>query len=695
MQHAMYLIRKPISYNIAGYTVWTCIRLHKENWDIVVKDKEDEKKEYKQNIPSPFNTRPPSTTKADSTATLSKPIQPSHIQVLYYPTIYNYNYKHQTMPPLNIAIIGAGPAGCTLARLLHVLPLQASQSSQDPSPPQTSSGREGPNLPNFSQSISFTIFESDTHPNYRSQGGSLDLHTNTGIAALRACGLYDAFLQHARYDGEALLLCDKQGKVYLQHGPGKANGQSGGDVLGANSTQTDRAGARPEIDRAELRRILYESLPEGCIKWDRRLIAILDEMEAEVGEVGEVSEASSAVSPEERGEGVSSEDTESGKEGKAKAKKRNYALKFRDGHGNEHVERGFDLIVGAEGLWSKVRSFIVAQTQTHAHSSSEHQRRHDQQEPVIPQDTKPYYAGIIRTALSIPNAQVTAPEVYKLVNRGSVFAYSDGQSLTAQQLGDGSINVYVSSVREDFDSSHSTTNERRNDNSQSQDQGSKGSRRADDNNNNNNNFLDPTKGRAAKEALLAEYKDWSPDLLNFIHKADDAAVVPVKGLYVLPVGFKWENVPGLTLLGDAAHVMPPYAGEGVNLAMEDALSLAKRIVDAVKGTDSSRGTREHDERQADRKGEGEGEDGQGHAEMLGRLDGQVKDYEEDMFRRAYRTSAVSHGAMDDFFFTPGAPRSTIERWILRMLGFALQNEYPWLYFFLRPVIFAGSYELRR
>ena len=74
----------------------------------------------------------------------------------------------------NIAIIGAGPAGCTLARLLQV-----------------SDAR-----------VKVTIFESDGSLDARSQGGTLDLHTDTGIEALKRANLYNEFLEHARFDGD-------------------------------------------------------------------------------------------------------------------------------------------------------------------------------------------------------------------------------------------------------------------------------------------------------------------------------------------------------------------------------------------------------------------------------------------------------------------------------------------------------------
>jgi 2-polyprenyl-6-methoxyphenol hydroxylase-like FAD-dependent oxidoreductase len=76
-----------------------------------------------------------------------------------------------------IAIIGAGPAGCTLARLLQVAEIP----------------------------VEVTIFESDATPNVRSQGGTLDLHTDTGLAAMKKADLYNEFLKHARFDGQGWL----------------------------------------------------------------------------------------------------------------------------------------------------------------------------------------------------------------------------------------------------------------------------------------------------------------------------------------------------------------------------------------------------------------------------------------------------------------------------------------------------------
>jgi 2-polyprenyl-6-methoxyphenol hydroxylase-like FAD-dependent oxidoreductase len=131
-----------------------------------------------------------------------------------------------------IAIIGAGPAGLTLARLLLV-----SEAKVD-----------------------VTLYERDISRTSRpDQGGTLDLHTETGLAAIRKCGLWDSFQKYARYEGQELVFADKNATELV-------HARSLGGPL-----------ARPEIDRHRLKEVLLESVPEEWVKWGRRLRQLTEE----------------------------------------------------------------------------------------------------------------------------------------------------------------------------------------------------------------------------------------------------------------------------------------------------------------------------------------------------------------------------------------------------------------------------------
>jgi 2-polyprenyl-6-methoxyphenol hydroxylase-like FAD-dependent oxidoreductase len=77
------------------------------------------------------------------------------------------------------------------------------------------------------------------------------------------------------------------------------------------------------------------------------------------------------------------------------------------------------------------------------------------------------------------------------------------------------------------------------------------------------------------------YGDWDEKLQDLITKADEDTLVP-RTMYMLPIGFSWPHRKGVTVIGDAAHLMTPFAGEGVNLAMWDAMLLGQTLVGTLK-----------------------------------------------------------------------------------------------------------------
>lgn len=79
---------------------------------------------------------------------------------------------------------------------------------------------------------------------------------------------------------------------------------------------------------------------------------------------------------------------------------------------------------------------------------------------------------------------------------------------------------------------------------------------------------------AAKTRIAAEFEGWAPELTALITDGESAPVARM--IHTLPDGHRWDRVPGVTLLGDAAHLMPP-SGDGANLAMFDGAELGRAI----------------------------------------------------------------------------------------------------------------------
>ena len=140
----------------------------------------------------------------------------------------------------------------------------------------------------------------------------------------------------------------------------------------------------------------------------------------------------------------------------------------------------------------------------------------------------------------------------------------------------------------------------------------------------------PTDPAEARKTLLEIYSDWAPWIRKFIEHCDDVAIY-TRALYYLPVGHRWEHKPGLTLIGDAAHLMSPAAGAGANLAMLDGLELGLALSDALsKGVSA-------EEREA-----------------------AVAAVEMRMFIRAEKSAALSYSNLEAFT-SPGAPHAAVNK----------------------------------
>lgn len=362
---------------------------------------------------------------------------------------------------LNIAIVGAGPSGLMLARLLT---------------------RHG-----FGH---VTVFECDEHAKVRSQGGTLDLHAKRGLAAIEYAGLADEFYAHARYEGEALKVMDKNLRCYVKINP-----------------QTKKSNLqRPEIDREDLRNLLLDSLPHDVVQWGKKLTEITDQ-------------------------NVMEDDPKT------------VVLHFQDGS----QQTGFDLIVGADGARSKIREFLT--------------------------DEKPHYSGISGYMMVISDAKNKHPDLYSFCNQGSVFAYSDNKNLSCQQLTNGNLSLSVW-FREAEHVVRSYT--AKSDYKSASETGGYSAKSGEWRLQQQSEVIE--EGAEAKLAMLADqFEDWHPVFRECIMAADASQGILFLPLYECRCTFQWPHRIGVTMMGDAAHLMTPFAGEGVNSALLDALIFTRMM----------------------------------------------------------------------------------------------------------------------
>ena len=203
-------------------------------------------------------------------------------------------------------------------------------------------------------SIPCQLCEKDGSRHARTQGGTLDLHEGSAQLALREAGLYEEFLAHARPEGEVIKILDHKGDVFMDEGRGVGEGRP------------EAMKNRPEIYRLRLRGIMLDSIDARSISWGKKLKNI-----------------------DAREDGT-------------------FDLVFADS-----VETGFNLVVGADGAWSKVREFILTQ--------------------------RPIYLGVGGLELHLTDVDNRHPEIGKHVGDGIYLNLGESRGLLAQRNGDGGV----------------------------------------------------------------------------------------------------------------------------------------------------------------------------------------------------------------------------------------------------------------
>ncbi|MEO8759838.1 MAG: NAD(P)/FAD-dependent oxidoreductase [Bacteroidia bacterium] len=328
-----------------------------------------------------------------------------------------------------IAIVGGGPGGLTLARLLQM------------------------------QGVDVKVYERDLDKHARLIGSPLDMHDESGMAALRKADLLEEFKNNFRVGADKKLIVNERAEIFFSDHETKLLENFGSEHF------------RPEIDRSKLRDILLESLQPETVMWDSHFVSM--EVQNE-GWVLHFKNASSA-----------------------------YA----------------DIVIAADGANSKIRPYIT--------------------------NIQSFYSGVTMLEVNINSAEKNTPHINDFLKGGKIMAFGNSKCLLGGQKSIGEIGFYASfKIDEKWSIS---------------------------------NGLDYSNRSQMLEWFKNEYAEWSSIWYELFENAE-TPFIP-RPIYCMPLNQTWKAFSNLTMIGDAAHAMPPFAGEGANMAMLDALELSGFLTD--------------------------------------------------------------------------------------------------------------------
>jgi 2-polyprenyl-6-methoxyphenol hydroxylase-like FAD-dependent oxidoreductase len=196
-----------------------------------------------------------------------------------------------------------------------------------------------------------------------------------------------------------------------------------------------------------------------------------------------------------------------------------------------------DLLIGADGIWSKVRPLVS--------------------------NKKPKYCGTTFIETRFENVNEKYKKISKIVGSGSLIALSDKKGIITESNTGNTLNkiIVYFTLKLDEKSIKSISH-----------------------------TINDTK--ITKSKIYAYFKDWDEKLQTFITENNNEFIL--RPIYLLPQGHSWKRIPGVTLLGDAAHAMSPVGSIGANQAMLDGVELAQAIITHPDNTEEALSAYEKD-----------------------------------------------------------------------------------------------------